>query len=111
MTSRASERKRRQVYRSEVHGQLPFETRGLDDPIPTIDFSPTGSTDFSYSLERVDVEGLLHILDDLERYARAKPDSIALDTIHECRDNLHRLILKMDNLETGFDKIAEKSSR
>lgn len=53
----ASERKRRQVYRGEVHGQLPFETRGMDDPVPTIDFSPSGSLDASYSLEREDVDG------------------------------------------------------
>lgn len=52
-----SERKRRQVYRGEVHGQLPFETRGMDDPVPTIDFSPSGNSDSSYSLERGDVDG------------------------------------------------------
>lgn len=53
----ASERKRRQVYRGELHGQLPFETRGMDDPVPTIDFSPSGNLDASYSLEREDVDG------------------------------------------------------
>jgi autophagy-related protein 11 len=55
--SSASERKRRQAYRGEVHGQLPFETRGMDDTVPTIDFSPSGSTDAPYSLEREDVDG------------------------------------------------------
>ena len=55
--SSASERKRRQLYRSELHGQLPFETRGMDDPVPTIDFSPSGNLDASYSLERADVDG------------------------------------------------------
>jgi autophagy-related protein 11 len=53
----ASERKRRQVFRGEVHGQLPFETRGMDDPVPTIDFSPSGNPDASYTLEREDVDG------------------------------------------------------
>jgi autophagy-related protein 11 len=56
-TNSASERKRRQVYRGEVHGQLPFDTKGMDQPVPTIDFSPSGSTDSVYSLERDDVEG------------------------------------------------------
>ena len=55
--SRANEKKRRQVYKGEVHGLLPFETRGMDDPVPTIDFSPTGSSDSVYSFERVDVDG------------------------------------------------------
>ena len=54
---RANEKKRRQVYRGEVHGLLPFETRGMDDPVPMIDFSPTGSSDSVYSFERADVDG------------------------------------------------------
>ncbi|KAH8828988.1 putative peripheral membrane protein [Flagelloscypha sp. PMI_526] len=37
-----AERKRRLAFRSEVHGQLPFEVRGLDDPIPHVElvFTP-----------------------------------------------------------------------
>ena len=54
--SRANERKRRQLYRGEVHGQLPFDTKGMEDPVPTIDFSPTGGKDHAYSLEREDVD-------------------------------------------------------
>lgn len=61
----ASERKRRQVYRGEVHGQLPFDTKGMDLPVPTIDFSPSGSTDSAYSLERADVEGFFLMLREL----------------------------------------------
>ena len=54
---RAAERKRRQVYRGEVHGQLPFDPKGLDDAVPSIDFSPSGGKDADslYSLERADV--------------------------------------------------------
>jgi len=33
----------------------------MDDPVPTIDFSPIGSTDTVYSLERTDVDGMLRI--------------------------------------------------
>ena len=57
MCRSANERKRRQVYRGEVHGQLPFDARGMDDPVPTIDFSPSGGKDSAYSLEREDVDG------------------------------------------------------
>ena len=35
---------------------FPFSIRGMDDPVPTIDFSPTGSIDSTYSLERDDVD-------------------------------------------------------
>jgi autophagy-related protein 11 len=55
---RSAERKKRQVYRGEMHGQLPFEIRGMDDPVPTVDFSPTGSLDSHYSLERADVDSM-----------------------------------------------------
>ena len=54
---RSNERKRRQAYKNEVQGELPFEVKGMDDVVPTIDFSPSGSNDFPYSLERVDIDG------------------------------------------------------
>ncbi|KAJ7485843.1 putative peripheral membrane protein [Mycena latifolia] len=105
----ASERKRRQVHRGEVHGQLPFETRGMDDPVPTIDFSPSGNLDAPYSLERDDVDGLLRVLDDLETASRAANDLVALAAVRECRAALDKLVVKMDSLESGFDRIAERS--
>ncbi|KAF8637910.1 hypothetical protein AX17_002533 [Amanita inopinata Kibby_2008] len=103
----ASERKKRQVYRGEVHGQLPFDTPGMDDPVPAIDFSPSGSPDAHYSLEREDVQDLLRIFDDLEQYA--SNDGVALRAVRECRGALDKHARKMDNLEAGFDKIAERS--
>jgi len=56
---RAAERKRRQVYRGEVHGQLPFDPKGVDDAVPSIDFSASGGKDADspYTLERADVSG------------------------------------------------------
>ncbi|OCH89638.1 hypothetical protein OBBRIDRAFT_794051 [Obba rivulosa] len=105
----ANERKRRQVYRGEVHGQLPFETKGMDDPVPSIDFSPTGPAESPYSIERADIEGLLQILGDLEHFANSSQDSAALSSVQEARAGLEKLIGKMDSLEAGFDRIAERS--
>ncbi|KAL1744863.1 hypothetical protein HDZ31DRAFT_63668 [Schizophyllum fasciatum] len=102
----ASERKRRQVYRSEVHGQLPFDLRGMDDPVPAIDFSPSGSTDAAYSLEREDVEGTLL---SYSHYSRKTNDEKALEAVQQCRAGLEKLVTKMDGLESGFDRIAERS--
>jgi hypothetical protein len=61
--SRLVERKRRQVYRGEVHGQLPFDPKGMDDAVPSIDFSPSGGrdTDSPYTLERADINSTLRI--------------------------------------------------
>ncbi|KAF7316529.1 ATG11 domain-containing protein [Mycena indigotica] len=105
----ANERKRRQVHRGEVLGQLPFTIRGMDDPVPTIDFSPTGSVDSSYSLERDDVDGIVRILDELEDASRAENDPMALTAIRECRIALDKLVVRMDGLEANFDRIAERS--
>ncbi|KIJ15923.1 hypothetical protein PAXINDRAFT_168901 [Paxillus involutus ATCC 200175] len=105
----ASERKRRQVYRGEVHGQLPFDARGMDDPVPTIDFSPSGSKDSTYSLEREDVDAFLQVVHDLEGYARSSSDPAAIGCVQEARFALERLVQRMDNLEAGFDRIAERS--
>ncbi|KZT07122.1 putative peripheral membrane protein [Laetiporus sulphureus 93-53] len=105
----ANERKRRQVYRGEVHGQLPFETRGMDGPVPIVDFSPTGSVDSPYSLERPDIDGLLKVLDDLECFAETLQDQAAIASVKEARAGLERLIIKMDSLEPGFDRIAERT--
>jgi autophagy-related protein 11 len=109
----------------------------MDDPVPTIDFSPTGSSDSVYSFERADVEGkhclffplayktfspvmllillslagLLHVLDDLENYVSSTNDAIGLRAVQESRIAMEKLIVKMDNLESGFDKIAERSRK
>ncbi|KAL4268989.1 Autophagy-related protein 11 [Pleurotus pulmonarius] len=105
----ASERKRRQVYRGEVHGQLPFEAKGLDDPVPTLDFTTALGSDVAYSLEREDVDGLLGVLDELEQISRTSNDAIALGAIRDSRGALEKLIVKMDSLESAFDRIAERS--
>ena len=97
----------------------------MDDPVPIIDFSPTGGVDSVYSFERADVDGkpchmltppisfslagLLHVLDDLENYVRSSNDTIGLQAVQESRIAMEKLIVKMDNLESGFDKIAERS--
>jgi hypothetical protein len=51
----AHERKRRQVYRSEVHGQLPFDPRGMEEPAPTLEISTSGGGEVSIGLERQDI--------------------------------------------------------
>jgi autophagy-related protein 11 len=53
--------------------------------------------------------GLLRVLDDLERYARSTSDPEALKAVQECKASLDKLVTKMDSLEAGFDRIAERS--
>jgi autophagy-related protein 11 len=57
--------------------------------------------------ERLDI---LRILEDLERYAQSLRDNdVALNNVRETRTNLQRLVDRMDALESGFDRIAERS--
>lgn len=105
----ASEKKRRQIYRGEVYGQLPFDTKGMEDPVPAIDFSPTGGKNQPYSLEREDVDAFFKVLQDLEEFARSSPSPAVLASVQEARLALEKHVQKMDNLESGFDRIAERS--
>lgn len=51
----------------------------------------------------------MHILDDLDHFAEASQDPAALSSVREARSGLDKLISKMDSLEAGFDRIAERS--
>ncbi|KAI0074448.1 hypothetical protein K474DRAFT_1665357 [Panus rudis PR-1116 ss-1] len=114
-----SEKKRRQLYRSEVHGQLPFQTPGMDDdkvPVPEIDYTPTRPPEGAgYDLGREDVDELLRTLDDIETYVHSnmnisqEDQEAAIATVREARAGIERLIAKMDGLESGFERIAERS--
>lgn len=56
---------------------------------------------------------LLLLLNDLDAYAQAqsKDSPIAVNSVRACRASMEKLISKMDDLEVGFDKIAERSRR
>ena len=49
------------------------------------------------------------MLEDLDQYSQSSNDVAALNAVRECRNALNKLIVKMDGLESGFDRIAERS--
>ena len=49
------------------------------------------------------------MLDDLEHFARSSSDAAAIRSVHEAREGLEKLVGKMDGIESGFDRIAERS--
>jgi hypothetical protein len=55
--------------------------------------------------------GLLRVLDDLEQFALSTNDHAAISAVRESRGALEKLVNKMDSLETGFDRIAERSCK
>ncbi|KAJ6528290.1 hypothetical protein DFH09DRAFT_1094550 [Mycena vulgaris] len=59
-----------------------------------------------YSLKREDVNGLFRVL---ETAACDTNDGVALAVVRECRTALEKLVVRMDSLESGLDRIAERS--
>ena len=53
----------------------------------------------------------VHVLDDLERFAKESSDPATLTSVQEARQGLEKLISKLDTLEPGFDRIAERSCK
>lgn len=53
---------------------------------------------------------MMRVMDELEQYARSLDDEdVALNIIRETKASLEKLVVKMDGLETNFDRIAERS--
>ncbi|KAG8716039.1 oligomeric, coiled-coil, peripheral membrane protein [Ceratobasidium sp. 423] len=104
------ERKRRQVYRSEVHGQLPFEPRGMDEPAPTMEISTSGGEEPAITMERHDIAVFLELISQIERSSNllTLPPGVSNPT-SEARLAFERLIAKLDNLESDFDRLAERA--
>ncbi|THV00458.1 hypothetical protein K435DRAFT_818316 [Dendrothele bispora CBS 962.96] len=105
----SNERKRRQIYRSEIHGNYHSTSNGCQRRM-----IPRGAKDGDvvvgeYGFERSDVDGLFRLLDDLENLGRSTNDASVLSAVVECRTALEKQIAKMDGLEASFDKIAERS--
>jgi autophagy-related protein 11 len=129
----STERKRRQIYRSEVLDQVPFALKRMDDPAPTIDFTPSGGSVGEYTIERPDVECKLQALilySSLLSFLWISPYSVAymetLDSLQlefaqdprmktsalkDIRDALMKLIDRMDGLEEAFERTLERSSK
>ncbi|KAI0035348.1 hypothetical protein K488DRAFT_83184 [Vararia minispora EC-137] len=98
------ERKRQQAYRSEFYGQLTFDLKGMEDAVPSIDFSPSGSSESdSYSLQRSDVDHVIHVLSDLETYVKTVEDrDVALAWLREIHASPpEEPVQRTDALESG----------
>ncbi|CAE6533282.1 unnamed protein product [Rhizoctonia solani] len=104
------ERKRRQVYRSEVHGQLPFDPRGMEEPAPTVEISTSGGEEPAISMERHDITVFLDLISQIERSSNLLTlGPGVLNPASEARLAFERLIAKLDNIESEFDRLAERA--
>ncbi|CAE6396137.1 unnamed protein product [Rhizoctonia solani] len=104
------ERKRRQVYRSEVHGQLPFDPRGMDEPAPTMEISTSGGEEPAIAMERHDIAAFLELISHIEQSSNLStlPPGV-LNPASEARLAFERLVAKLDNIESDFDRLAQRA--
>ena len=58
MMLRAGEKKRRQIYRGDVQGLMPFDVRGMDDAIPAVEITSILPPDNNFTIGRADIEGM-----------------------------------------------------
>lgn len=56
IANRAAEKKRRQIYRSDVQIFMPFEVRTMEQLVPSVEMSVASAPNTQLSLSRSDVE-------------------------------------------------------
>ncbi|KAI0291614.1 hypothetical protein B0F90DRAFT_363530 [Multifurca ochricompacta] len=91
-----------------MHGQLPFDLIGMDEEVASVTLSLSGGRDTDTPIPSSGP--MSTVLEDLELYAQSLKDKgVALASIREVRVSLEGQINRMDNLESDFDRIAERS--
>lgn len=99
---------------THMYHQLTFLQRGrltlrTNLSVPTSTVSQLlymNCTKHKLILECVD---FIMVLDDLEHFSRETDDAAALASVETARAAIEKLVIKMDGLESGFDRIAERS--
>lgn len=104
----AAETERRQAFRDEILGQLPFDLIGVDETLPSVEISASEEgTNNHYTLEKHDISDLLRVLEDSRQ---APNDNEAVPVrVQEVLTNLKGLVGKIDALESGFNDLVERS--
>ncbi|KAI9455244.1 autophagy-related protein 11-domain-containing protein [Lactarius psammicola] len=105
----AAETKRRQAFRDEILGQLPFDLIGIDETLPSVEISASGGEDTNnhYTLEKHDISELLRVLEDSHR-ALNDNEAVPVRAQEVCM-GLKRLVGKIDALESGFADQLQRS--
>ncbi|KAF8267645.1 autophagy-related protein 11-domain-containing protein [Lactarius quietus] len=104
-----AEAERRQAFRDEILGQLPFDLVGMDETLPSIHIavSVEEGTSSHHTLVRRDISDLLRDLKD-SRLASNDNETV-LVRVQEVCANLEGLVGKIDALESGFTDLVERS--
>ncbi|KAH9020846.1 autophagy-related protein 11-domain-containing protein [Lactarius pseudohatsudake] len=105
----AAETERRQAFRDDILGQLPFDLIGMNEALPSVEFSASGGEDTNnhHTLERHDINDLLRVLEDSPR-APNDDEAVPVRAREVCK-NLKGLVDKIDALESGFTDHVERS--
>ncbi|KAH9168260.1 hypothetical protein EDB89DRAFT_1909432 [Lactarius sanguifluus] len=104
----AAETERRQAFRDEILGQLPFDLIGMNEALPSVEISVSGGeTNNHHTLERHNINDLLRVLEDSRR-APNDNEAVPVRAQEVCK-NLKGLVDKIDALESGFTDQVERS--
>ncbi|KAF8314918.1 hypothetical protein DL93DRAFT_2079518 [Clavulina sp. PMI_390] len=123
----ANERKRRQLYKGESHGQLPFDNKDkMDEPTPALEVSTVGQSDPAFSLSKEDIIIFMEMLDQIERTtappsttpSNSPPDDARSPSaighafphpLKETKAALEKQISRIEGLNTEFDRLMERT--
>ncbi|PWN42414.1 hypothetical protein IE81DRAFT_366694 [Ceraceosorus guamensis] len=108
----ANERKRREEYRSEVMGLLPWEVKGLEEAPLSLEISTSKGDSALADLSRDDVRLFLTTLDDVEIAIQAESASreqaAALSRpMQMVKEALNQLLTRLDETEDDFSALVE----
>ncbi|KZT60940.1 hypothetical protein CALCODRAFT_491878 [Calocera cornea HHB12733] len=126
----AREHRRRQQFRADTAGVLPFELRGLEPPedaVPSLEITVLGAGEGEWQLSRADVDAVMQLVRELEAVPWPEPvrgvgyagllqedggEGEGEERVHpatEARLALEKQLARMEGLEEGFDRLAERS--
>ncbi|CAO1619834.1 unnamed protein product [Sympodiomycopsis kandeliae] len=111
------ERKRRNKFRTDVAGRLPWEVKGMDDAPPSLEISTSnrGSTNASSNgaapdLDRADLDQMMELLAEVET-TLAQADAISGDAtshvLKPVREGITQLIARIDDMDDEFALLVE----
>ncbi|PWN47629.1 hypothetical protein IE53DRAFT_238653 [Violaceomyces palustris] len=107
----AAERKRRQEYRSDVVGQLPWEVKGMDEAAPSLEITTTRTGGEGVAeVDREDLDLLFKLLDAVDqKLAEAEQSQGFKSPIPEVRAALEQLSATLDSMENEFVLLVNRN--
>jgi hypothetical protein len=103
----AAERRRRDEYRTEVLGQLPWEVKGLDEAPLSLEISTSKAPSGVAEIEREDVDAFFSLLDEIDRALSGPGTDSPGGPLQEVKAALQQLMLRLDEVDDDFAQLVD----